>query len=311
MLKHLSVACGLTVARRRVATAALVLVALSGCGQSKQSSGQALVSVDGAEITALQLNEELQRANVPQGQQEQAGKQLVESLIDRQLLQNAAERSKIDRDPKVMQAVERAKAQIVAQYYLQKKLSGLAKPTPEDVAAYYAKHPELFAERKVFEMRQLVLATTDAGETLSKVIDEKKNLPDVARWLDSQGVKYTQAQTSRSGSDLPPAMTLKLLSLGTGPLFIVREGERSVISTITAINPAPVAQAQAAAQIEQFLMAAKSKEAAAAELASLRAAAKVEYLKATPPAASAASASAPPAPQPTDDSTARGVSGLK
>jgi len=318
--------------RRHVGMAVLVALALAGCGGEAKQSGQALASVDGKEITALQLNGELQRANITPAQQEQASKQLLESLIDRQLLQNAAERDKVDRDPKVVQAIERARAQIIAQAYIQKRIGSVAKPTPEEITAYYQKHPEFFAERKMFDMRQLLLATKDVTDVVTKAIDERKNLPDVARWLDSQGIKYTAAQISRTGSDLPPAMSAKLLTLPPGQLFIVREGERSVLTAITSISPSPVSAEQAAPQIGQYLLANKTKEAAAAEVAQLRTAAKIEYLKAKPPgsadkapAAAAAPGSTPAAPavapgteQPaapagvaTDEATARGVAGLK
>lgn len=44
-------------------------VLLTACGNSEQPAkpGQALVSVNGKEITVLQLNEKLQRANVQTG----------------------------------------------------------------------------------------------------------------------------------------------------------------------------------------------------------------------------------------------------
>ena len=116
----------------RLLCAALVLLTaagLSACGNKEKKAGQALASVNGEEITVLQLNEELQRANVQAAQQEAASKQLLESLIDRQLLQNEAVKEKMDRDPKVVQAIERAKALIVAQAYMQKRIGTIARPT--------------------------------------------------------------------------------------------------------------------------------------------------------------------------------------
>ena len=77
----------------------------------------------------LQLNEELQRAGVTAAQQETASKQLLQVLIDRQLLQEAAAKENLDRDPKVMQAIDRAKSLIIAQAYLQKRVGSVAKPT--------------------------------------------------------------------------------------------------------------------------------------------------------------------------------------
>ncbi|MFC7652968.1 SurA N-terminal domain-containing protein [Pseudoduganella danionis] len=105
---------------KTLATLLLVAAGLSACGNKESKPGQALVRVNGEEITVSQLNEELQRANVQAPQQEAASKQLIESLVDRQLLVNEAVQDKLDRDPKVVQAIERAKALIIAQSYLQK-----------------------------------------------------------------------------------------------------------------------------------------------------------------------------------------------
>ncbi|MCB2487481.1 hypothetical protein KQ783_15645, partial [Listeria monocytogenes] len=77
-----------------------------------------LASVTGEEITVLQLNEEMQRAGVPAAQQQTASKQLLPALIDRELLESAAAKEKIDRDPKVRQAIERARSLIIAQAYM-------------------------------------------------------------------------------------------------------------------------------------------------------------------------------------------------
>lgn len=304
----------------------LVAATLAACGGKKEAaSGQALVRVGSEEITAMQLNEELQRANVPAAQQEAGRKQLLQSLVERQLLVNAALEEKIDRDPKVVQAVERAKALIIAQAYMQKRLP-TGRPTAEEVSAYYAKHPLFFSARKQFELRQLVVASKDVDAEAGKAIEAAKSIDEVAAWFDQRGVKYQRAQVSRTSSDLPEALSERLVAMKPGQLFILREGERSVLSVLADTRPAPVDQATAAPQIEQFLVNARNKEAAAAELARLRTTGKVEYLNkslapdATPakpaaaPAAAApaevAPAAAPAAPE-QHDVNARGVSGLK
>ncbi|WP_229217504.1 SurA N-terminal domain-containing protein [Massilia forsythiae] len=90
----------------------LALATLGACGNkaAEKKPGQALASVNGEEVTVLQLNEEMQRAGVAPAQQDAASKQLLQVLIDRQLLQEAAARESLDRDPKVMQAIDRARA---------------------------------------------------------------------------------------------------------------------------------------------------------------------------------------------------------
>ena len=337
-MNHLHNACLIAhkpVFSPRLLCAALVLLTaagLSACGDKEKKPGQALASVNGEEITVLQLNEEMQRANVQASQQEAASKQLLESLIDRQLLQNEAVKEKVDRDPKVVQAVERAKALIVAQAYMQKRIGTIARPTKEEVEDYFNKNPQFFSQRKQFDMRELVIASADMNDQLKAAMDSAKSLDDVASWLDANKVKYARTQLSRTSADLAPELSAKLLAMPKGQLFIIREGDRTLLISLADVRDNPASLAQAAPQIEQFLFNKKNKDTADAELKRLRAAAKIEYLNkdapgkpaASMPAASApvaavapasVSAPEPAAPAPTASASTeandRGVAGLK
>lgn len=291
-------------------TGALVAaVAVGGCGQKEKKPGQALASVNGEEITVLQLNEELQRANVQAAQQAVARKQLLQALVDRQLLLNEAAKDKIDREPAVVQAIERAKALIVAQAYMQKRIGATGRPGKAEVQAYFDAHPEFFIHRKQFDMHQLTLAGKDVTDELKAVIDKAKSLDEVAVWLDAHKVKYGRADLSRNSAELPPELSAKLSAMPKGQLFVIREGERSLLMSIADIKDNPVGLEVATPQIEQFLFNKKNKDAADAELARLRAGAKIEYFdKAAAPAGGAAAAAPADA---TNDANTRGVAGLK
>jgi EpsD family peptidyl-prolyl cis-trans isomerase len=285
------------------ASVVLLAVLVAACGsKAEQKPGQALASVNGEEITVMQLNDELTRANAPATQQEAVRKQVLESLIDRQLLIGEAAKEKVDRDPRVVQAIERSRALILAQAYMQKRIGTPAKPSAEEVDAYYSQNPQFFSQRKHFDMREIILATRDVTDDLKAVMDKTRSLDDVAAWLDQQKVKYQRAQLSRSGSELPPELSAKLMALSKGQLFIVREGERSMLVTIADIRSTPVELEAARPQIEQFLMAKKGKEAAEQEVKRLRASAKIAYINQPAPVASAGT--------PANDME-RGVAGLK
>jgi peptidyl-prolyl cis-trans isomerase C len=289
------------------------LAGLGGCGDKNKEKkvGQALASVNGAEITTLQLNEELQRANIAPAQQEAASKQLLQALVDRQLLQNAAAKEQLDRDPKVMQAIERAKALIVAQAYMQKRIGNQGAPSKDAIAAYYAAHPEFFAQRRLLSLNQLIVGADALTPEARVVADAARSLDDVAIWLDAHRVPYSRGQSTRSVSDLAPALASKLLALNKGQLFLLKEGERGMLVSVSDVKVSPLTLEQATPQITQFLAAKHAREAAEAELARLRAGARIDYLNkslalAQPAAPAAASDGG-------DDKAAiaRGVAGLK
>ena len=260
-------------------------VGLTACGSKEKKAGQSLVRVDGEEITVFLLNEELQRANVPSGQQEAASKQILESLIDRQLIIAEAVRTKIDRTPDVMGAIERAKAQIIAQAYFQGVTAKITKPSRVEIDDYFQKNPEFFAQRKQFDMEQVLISSKDFNDEIKSAMSAAKSLGDVAAWMDRKNVKYRRGRLSRTSADLPPEMSAKLRVLPKDQLFIVNEGGNIMLVSLVAIKDSPVTANDAAPQIEQYLFNKKTKDVAATEIAHFRSMAKIEYLAASAPVA--------------------------
>jgi len=273
---------------KRVLCGFLVLLSttgLSACGNKENKAGQALVRVNGDEITVLQINDELRRAGVKSDQQEAATKQLLESLIDRQLIIAEAKRNKIDRSPEVIQAIERGKAQIITQAYLKNIVTNISKPSKTEINDYFQKHPEYFTQRKQYDIQQLIIATKDLNDKLKSAIDTASSLDGVETWLNAHNIQYSRGKLSRNTTDLPEAMVAKLMGINKGQLFIVNEGEKSLLNTITDIRNSPVSAKDAEPQIEQYLISKKSREAAEAEITHLRSLAKIEYLNASAPSA--------------------------
>ncbi|MFZ6750059.1 EpsD family peptidyl-prolyl cis-trans isomerase [Undibacterium sp. Ren11W] len=311
---------------------AIAVIGLSACGSKEKAPGQAIAKVNGDEITVHQLNEELQRLG---GQQGVTNKQVLEALVDRQLILGEALKEKTDRDPAVMQAVERAKAQIYVQAYLQKKIGNNAKPTKADVDSFFEKNPDLFTQRKQYDLKELVIETKNFSPELSAMMDSAKSLDEVAVWLESKNIQFTRAQISRTSTDLPAEMIKSLKAMQKGQLFTIKEGGRSLLVSLHEIKDAAVTAAVATPQIEQFLISKKNKEASEAELARLRATGKIEYLNAeiinkgqpenaapasaaqavpqtvAPAAAASTVGEAKPDNKPDDAIINRGVAGLK
>jgi peptidyl-prolyl cis-trans isomerase C len=303
---------------KRVLVVLVSLLWLGACGEKRAETapGQALASVNGVEITVLQLNDELARAGVGAANQQAASKQLLQALIDRQLLQAEAAREKLDRDPKVMQAIDRARALIVAQAWLQKRVGNLAQPTTPEIEAYYNAHPQFFSNRKQFAMDQLQLPASALTPDLKQVVDHAGSLDDVTKWLAANKVQAGRSHVARSTADLAPALATKLLAMKKGQVFAVQEGERALVIALADVQDAPVTLAVARPQIAQFLMKQRQKESASTELARLRADAKIDYLnKELAQALAAAKPAAAPLDQTANTAANaaldRGVAGLK
>lgn len=273
--------------KRQALLGALTLVAavsLSACDTQASTEGKVepslpLVKVNDVEIVMLQpVDGKAPVGAQPSAAKETVDKQLLETLIDRQLLQEAAIRNKLDRAPQVVQTIERAKTEILAQAYLQDKFAAIGTPSKIEVDAYYQAHPELFTQRKLFHMKELVVATKDFSPQLKASLDSAKSIEQVSAWLDKNHVPYERSQVSRSTADLAPEMITKLQAMRKNQLFIVKAGEYTMVDSLYDVKLSPVTAEAAAPQIASYLRNERRKEIGAVELERLRASAKVEYL---------------------------------
>lgn len=266
------------------ALALLAVVGLVSCSQQtspeeKVGRSLPLVKVNDVEITTQQpVNDAVLADGRPSATKEAVKKQALEVMIDRQLLQEEAKRNKLDSDPEVIQAIDRAKTKILADSYLKSKFETLDTPSKDKVDAYFNAHPELFTQRKVFYMHELVVATKDFSAPLKARLDSAKSIEQVATWLDTNRVPYKRTQLSRSTADLAPEMITKLQTMRKNQLFVIKAGEYSMLSSVYDVKPSPVTAEDAAPQIALFLRNKKRQEIGEAELERLRASAKIEYL---------------------------------
>ena len=264
----------------------LLLVAcafqLSACGHKGAGgalkSGQTIARVNGDEITIGQLNYELQRANISPAQQDAASKQIVQGLIDRQLVSQAAIDAKLDRNPNVLQAMENAKAMVLAQAYLENKAANVVKPTDVEVKDYYNNHPDLFANRKVYLFDELSLSANSYSKALNDVANAAKSLEEIIAWLDKNGIGYNHAQATHAAEALPEALRKQLLKMVVGDIVFIRAREGNIIGRIQAVKEAPVTLENAKPYIERGLYGEKRKDAAKNEMINLRNAAKIVFL---------------------------------
>jgi len=277
--------------RKRMLLLALLLAAtcLAACG-SRNNTGQVLARVNGEDITELMLNNELKRSGIQADLLEEEHKQLLESMIDRQLLVAEAMRRKIDRIPEIMQSIEHARLHIIEQAYLEKISSDISRPPKIAIEGYYQDHPELFSRRKEFALNQLVFPGKNFSPALKSFIDTCNSIDKVANWLDTHHVPFTRKHILRSTTDLPQKAVTILQEMPKGKFFLITEGGNKILNLVTAINDRPVSLPEAELQIEQFLSRQIYKNTVNSEIARLRALSKIMY----PQAAATQAASVTP-----------------
>lgn len=307
----------------------LIAAALAtGCGDKKEGAEggdkatQVAAKVDGTEITVHQVNYALQRIpNLDKDQAKAASLQVVKSLVDQQLLVQKAEADKLDRDPAVVQALDAAKRQILAEAYMSRKLGTPAEPTDAEISDYFGKHPELFSNRKIYRLQEIsIQAPKDKQEAIRAQLGASKTLVDFGAWLKSQNIQFKAAQGVKPAEQLPLEILPKLATMPDGQAMVVNAPEGLLVIVMAGSQAQPVTLEQSKQAIARALQQQARQKAAKAELDALRAAAKIEYVgefadagkEAAAPAAEADKpAEAAPAAGADADAMSKGISGLK
>jgi EpsD family peptidyl-prolyl cis-trans isomerase len=286
--------CAIVGARSSVALA--VIAMLVACGaKSATPSTQVAAKVGKGEVSVHQINFLLQRqGEIPPQLQAKASKDILDRLIDQELALQKAQTLKLDRDPNIMQAIEAAKRDIIARAYLEKVTSSVAKPTPEELKQYYAAHPLLFVQRRIYDVQEVnVVATPAQLNTLEPKLKGVKTSEEVLTVLRGAGVTPDVRQSTLAPENIPQGLVERFSTLKLGePLLLNANGGLKAIF-VTATRPAPLDEATALPRIETFLMAERKSKAVEQDLKALRAEMPVEYTG--PFAASAASAASVPA----------------
>lgn len=205
--------------------------------------------------------------------------QALEKVIDRELLVQQALQAGLDRDPALMESIDHARRQLLAQAWLERR-AALAKPAADEVLAFYAENPTLFGKRRVYRLRELVVS---APEQLIGVLRAEaaaaKDLEDVAAWLRSRDARFSATSTTQPAEQLPLAFLPELARMKEGEIavFAAPPAGASVVQLVYAEH-APLTLQQAAPLIEKLLAGRKRLEIAAAEVKRLRETATIEYL---------------------------------
>lgn len=265
---------------RLLCIAALAIIPLlAGCGESKKAATQVAAKVDKDEITIGQVNSVFAKMQeIPGKTATQVKHEVLDNLIDQQLAMRQAISTKLDRDPTVMQAIEEAKRNILASAYLDKIRASVAKVTPEEISKYYAAHPELFAQRRIFNLRELnIAAQPGLAASLSEQIAKGASLEAIANGLKSKNIPFNGNASTHSAEETPFEILSKISVLKNGEMTLIEGPAALAILQVVASQAASVDEKTVSASVQQYLSNTRIKEEITKELSSFKKIAKIEY----------------------------------
>ncbi|MBU3736925.1 MAG: peptidyl-prolyl cis-trans isomerase, EpsD family, partial [Methylobacterium sp.] len=259
---------------------ALVLSACGGDGGDSKSATQALVRINGEEITVHQLNYQMSRVGeLSEEQGKKAARQVLRRLVDQELLVHQAVEEKLDRDAAVLQNLEAAKREILAQAYMEKQFAAIKKPSQQEMDAFYAQHPELFEKRRIYRLQELVVAVgKEKALEIEAIVRAAGGFEAIAESIKDKGYQFSANASVRAAEQLPMELLPRLQQMKAGEVVIVPT-ERSVnILMLAASQDQPVTREKATPLIEQYFVNRSKGDISKQTLEKLRAEAKVEFL---------------------------------
>jgi EpsD family peptidyl-prolyl cis-trans isomerase len=258
---------------------AILAALLTACSAGKGSQpSQVVAKVNGSEITVSQVAAELLARGADAATTPHATKAAIDGLIDEQLLYTQAQKQELDRDPTVVQALERARRQVLVRAYAERTVFPNEPISTSEQIDYYRKHPDLFEKRRSYELIQYTIRSGDLGDAIRTELDQAHTPDAVARILSVHKIGYRAQTLTRDAEQLPLDALSDFAAASVGDVLIspARDGQAGLL-LITRIQDSPIDLEHAQPLIQQYLVNDRNTRLLEARLKQMRATATITY----------------------------------
>lgn len=187
-------------------------------------------------------------------------------------------KDKLDRKPEVMRQIEEARRDLLARAYAQQLAMTAERPSEQQAASFYSRHPELYAKRRIYLLRMMAWPS-DMAELpeLRQQIVEGKPLDAMLAWLGDKKAAYSKQVVIRPAEDLPLLVAQRFAEAKAGESVFV-DGQRGLIAyQLVSAENASVSWDEARDEILQKLARESGRKVVDNEMRHLRSVARIEY----------------------------------
>lgn len=196
----------------------LFLTASCGEKQAEAPTGQVVATVNGKEITLLDLRHEAGSAN-PGKAAEQAA---LQAIIARQLLADQATKEELDRLPGTAMMQEKAKQLVLVDALTSRIRASAPQPSREEARQFIADHPSSFSQRRIFLVDQLIILGNSPD--LIKAIQPLDTLAQIEQLLTKRNVAFRRSVGAIDALSIDPDAAEKIAAMPAKAVFAVPEG---------------------------------------------------------------------------------------
>lgn len=273
---------------RRCFLAAVAALSLTACEQPATTTMGSIAATVGSDtISEVELGRAVARlGKLDAAESAQARDRVLEALIDQHLVSHAAKKARLDQAPEIVLAMQQAQRQVLVEAYMERLFKDMAQPADMEIQDYYARHPELFAQRKVYRVQELELQLAPARiAEVEAELKQSRTLAEFAGWLRTQEIDGKTGVAVKPAEQIPAPMLAQLSNMKDGQVVVMPMGENRVnVLQLQGSQTQPVTLEQARTAIERVVLGEKRKALLEAEIGKLRASEKVAYVSGFAPA---------------------------
>lgn len=256
-----------------------LLALAAGC--SRPDPDRVVARVNGTAIVARDIDLAMDRQGATAGSPGEgraARRQLlerlvVEELLAQQFLRSTPGSAKVDQS-----VVDAARRDVLARRFIAGLTNQVKPPSAADIRAYYRNHPAQFAQRQVFELRQMDIPAPGARELeLRQRLAAASSLDELAEWLRSQSLRFVVSLAERGTDEMSPALAERLGQMQAGQVALLPAQGGLRIIELVGTRASPVDEATAWPAIQRQLLVERQMAAVEAEIQKLSQRAAISF----------------------------------
>ncbi|VXC85219.1 SurA N-terminal domain-containing protein [Sphingomonas sp. 8AM] len=277
---------------KRGALLAVTALSLVTAACDRKPTGQSVAVVNGEEISAGELNGELQMANVPpSADQKLARQQLLQGLIDRRLLAQAARKNGVDKSPEFLSRQRRLTDELLIAMNAERQAGSQKLPDQAAVDAFIAQNPYQFGQRQILALQQIAIDAPSDPKALAPLADAH-SLDAVAAVLTRLKIPFTRTSGRLDTASVPPEALQRIFALPATEPFVLPANGKLYANIIAGREPVQMSQDDMRKAAMAALRQQGTRNGLASDVKQLRSTAKIEYQPGYAPVANASPAAA-------------------
>ena len=251
-----------------------VLALLGACNKNKAPAGQVVATVNGEDITAHELNGELQQLRVPpDAPKKQVEQAALQRVVERKMLASVARKRGLDKSPQFLLNQRRVDDTLLVETLQQDIVRGVPRTTREAAQKYMDENPQLFANRKIFTIDQIQFLRP--ANIASLPLPAAKTMAEVAAVLTAAKVEFRRATTAidilQVNPQLADILTKAAAKGGEEPFLLADQPQGApapvlIVSHIVSARTEPFVGEKAIGAAQQLLQRLNTQKALQAAL---------------------------------------------